>query len=515
MPDKGDRSMSEKNAVIYARYSSDNQTEQSIEGQLRDCHAYAERQGLKVVREYIDRAISGRRDDRPAFQEMLRDAGTGTFSVVLVWKLDRFARSKYTSAVAKHDLASHGVKVLSAMEGISDTPEGIIMEAVLEASAEYYSANLAQNVIRGLRLTAEKTGMAGGATPYGFRRQDGKLLEDPQTAPIVQRIFREYAGGKGVRDIAEDLNLDGIKSPQGREWNRSSFYRILKSEAYLGNLIVAGKAVGNYRMNGGCPALVDRETWERCQEITATNRGAPAHRKGREEYLLSGKLFCGDCGEPMVGGCGLRYICRNRIRQNPACKGKSKKKDQLEAQVVRMISEHVLSPAHRDHIARCIVEAYTGGGERRSDLRRQIAALDREADAIVDKMLRTDAQIILDRLTARAKEIEITRQALSVELARTDREKRPTLREARAWLEGICSGQVDSQAYNRSIIQRLVRCIYLFRDSMVIYVNAGAGSPVWLEEAQEARALYMACNANINATVYKAPKGRLCVMDTI
>lgn len=130
------------NAVIYARYSSHNQTEQSIEGQLRDCYAYAKRCDLTVVGEYIDRAISGTTDERPDFQRMIADAPKKQFQRILVWKLDRFARSRYDSAIYKHQLKQYGVRVLSVMENVGEGDESILLEALLEASAEYYSLDL-------------------------------------------------------------------------------------------------------------------------------------------------------------------------------------------------------------------------------------------------------------------------------------------------------------------------------------------------------------------------------------
>ena len=145
-----------KKAVIYARFSSSSQTEQSIEGQLTVCYAYAERNGYMVVGEYIDRAISGRSDERPDFQRMISDARSGGFQYVLVYKLDRFSRNRYDSAIYKVQLKKCGVKVISCMENIGDNPESILLEALLEASAEYYSIDLAQKVKRGLTETAKK-----------------------------------------------------------------------------------------------------------------------------------------------------------------------------------------------------------------------------------------------------------------------------------------------------------------------------------------------------------------------
>jgi len=186
------------NAVIYARYSSTNQNEQSIEGQINECHAFARREGYTVVHDYIDRALSGKNDERPEFLQMINDSAKGQFNVVIVWKLDRFARNRYDSAFYKRLLKKNGVKVISATERISDDPEGIILEGVLEAAAEYFSANLAQNIKRGQRENMAKGLHVGGYAPYGYKVVNKKLeiIEDEarvlrwaKVAKFVKTIF--------------------------------------------------------------------------------------------------------------------------------------------------------------------------------------------------------------------------------------------------------------------------------------------------------------------------------------
>ena len=189
------------NAVIYARYSSYSQQEQSIEGQLRDCYAYCEREGMSVVGEYIDRAISGRTDERPDFQRMIADSSKKQFAYVVVWKLDRFARNRYDSAMYKAKLKKNGVKVLSAMEPISNSPESIIMEGLLESMAEYYSANLSENVKRGQRESMLKHNWTGGTVPFGYQVREKKLLPREDRAPIVKEIFEKYAAGVSKKVI--------------------------------------------------------------------------------------------------------------------------------------------------------------------------------------------------------------------------------------------------------------------------------------------------------------------------
>lgn len=156
------------NGVIYARYSSDNQREESIEGQLRECKDFAKRNDITIVDSYIDRAFSATTDRRPAFQKMIKDSAKNMFDVIIVWKLHRFARNRYDSAHYKAQLRKNGVKVISANENISEGSEGIILESVLEGMAEYYSADLSEKVIRGLTENAMKCKFNGGPITFGF-----------------------------------------------------------------------------------------------------------------------------------------------------------------------------------------------------------------------------------------------------------------------------------------------------------------------------------------------------------
>lgn len=200
------------NAVIYARYSSDSQREESIEGQLRECGDYAERIGMTVVGSYIDRALSAKTADRPEFQRMIKDSAKGLFEIVLVWKLDRFSRDRYDSAHYKHILKKNGVKVVSAKEHISDGPEGIILESMLEGYAEFYSAELSEKIHRGQKENALKGKNNGGDIPLGYLldKQTQKLVVDPETAPLVVEIFERYSEGATVRSIIEDFNSRGL-----------------------------------------------------------------------------------------------------------------------------------------------------------------------------------------------------------------------------------------------------------------------------------------------------------------
>ena len=203
-------------AVIYARYSSDNQREESIEGQIRECTAYAEKNGITIVKHYIDRAISAKTDNRPEFQQMIKDSDKKLFDIVLVWKLDRFARNRYDSARYKTQLKKNGVKLMSATEIISEGPEGIILESVLEGYAEYYSADLSEKVVRGMTENALKGKFTGGAIPFGYIiNADHRFEIDPLTAPFVVETFQRYNDGQTMREIRDWLNEKGIKNQRG------------------------------------------------------------------------------------------------------------------------------------------------------------------------------------------------------------------------------------------------------------------------------------------------------------
>ena len=165
-----------KTAVIYARYSSERQTEQSIEGQVRVCTEYAARHNIVIVDKYIDRAMTGTNDNRTDFQRMLKDCTKRAWDIVLVYKLDRFSRNKYETAIHKKTLRNNGVQLVSAMENIPNTPEGIIMESLLEGMAEYYSAELSQKVRRGMNESRQKGNFTGGSILYGFRIVNKRFL---------------------------------------------------------------------------------------------------------------------------------------------------------------------------------------------------------------------------------------------------------------------------------------------------------------------------------------------------
>lgn len=223
------------NAVIYARYSSDNQREESIEGQIRECTAFAEKNGITILKSYIDRAYSAKTDNRPEFQEMIKDSSKKFFDMIIVWKLDRFARNRYDSARYKAQLKKNGVKVVSATEVISDGAEGIILESVLEGYAEYYSADLSEKVIRGMTDNALKCKYNGGTLPIGYIIDSEQHFQiDLLIAPFVLEAFTKYEDGMTMTEIRDYLNGKGIRNARGGELNYNSIQHMLNNRRYIG-----------------------------------------------------------------------------------------------------------------------------------------------------------------------------------------------------------------------------------------------------------------------------------------
>ena len=276
-------------AVIYARYSSDSQREESIEGQLRECLEFANKIGVDVVANYIDRAMTATSDNRPDFQRMIKDSYKHCFDMIIVWKLDRFSRDRYDSAHYKHILKKNGVKVVSAKENISEGPEGIILESMLEGMAEYYSAELSVKVKRGLKENALKAKVNGGQVPFGYYiNEEQKLAIDQTLAPIVVEAFTMYADGYLIKDIVNRFNAKGITTRLGKKMSYNIVQYMLTNRKYIGefryNDIVIPDAV---------PAIVNKDLFERVQHRMAQNKHAPARHKAEDDYLLTTKLFCG------------------------------------------------------------------------------------------------------------------------------------------------------------------------------------------------------------------------------
>ena len=324
-----------KTACLYVRYSSANQTEQSIEGQVRVCTEYAVKHNINIVEIYADRATSASKDvnKRVEFLRMIKDSEKHPFDAVIVYKLDRFARNRYDSANFKYKLRKNGVQLISATENISEEPEGIILESVLEGMAEFYSAELAQKINRGMRESAYKHNCIGGHIPLGFKVIDKKFVINEETAPIVKEAFQLYAEGKSVANICRYFNEKGYVSSKNHPFGKSSFTKIFRNEKYLGTY-----SYHDLKTENAIPQIIDKETWDLVQARLKDQKPSGTY-KAKVNYLLTGKLYCGHCGLRMNGsgdtGNGLYYYeCYGKKNHTTKCKKKKTRKEFIEAVVV-------------------------------------------------------------------------------------------------------------------------------------------------------------------------------------
>lgn len=286
--------------VVYTRFSSHNQNEQSIEGQVKCCEEYAQRNNMNIIHIYKDEARSGTKDDRDEFQKMIEDSETKTFQGVLVYQLDRFARNKYDSAIYKRKLKQNGVRVYSARENISDDASGILMESVLEGMAEYYSVELGQKVSRGMNINAEKGFYNGGPVPIGLKLKtielplgaNGKMIckktfdIDEEKAPIIQTMFNMYLNDKTMVDVMNYLNKKGIRTSKGKEFGKSSVRKILTNKKYIGIYEHNGKEI-----EGVIPRIIEDEVFYKVQERLEKNREAPSRRKSKDTIFIDHKII--------------------------------------------------------------------------------------------------------------------------------------------------------------------------------------------------------------------------------
>ena len=463
-------------AVIYARYSSDSQREASIEGQLRDCKDYAEKNGIVVVGTYIDRAYSAKTDDRPDFQRMIKDSAKKIFDVVLVWKLDRFARNRFDAVNYKYQLEKNGVHLVSVMEPISQGPEGIMVESMLIGMAEYYSAELALKVARGERENALQCKYNGGIVPLGFTigKEDRLYHIDPETAPIVQEIFTRYANGEPAEKIAASLNERGLRTRTGKPFVKNSFFQIFRNRRYI----------GEYRYKdivtpGGIPAIVDEDLFNRVQQRFEQNKiahGRPA--KEDVSYLLTTKLFCGKCGTLMGGESGTShmgntyyyYKCGNAKRHGKAhCNLKAIRKEPLERFVVETAIKVIFSDEIIERLIDLIMEAQQQENTRLPVLKDQL----RDTEKRLANLLEAIEQGILTPTTKqRLDELEARKEALNTSILEEELKKPVLTREwMRFWFEKFRKGDVGSTEHQRQIIDTFVNSVYVFDDRVVLNFN--------------------------------------------
>ena len=466
-----------KSVVIYARYSSDNQTEQSIEGQLRVCNEYAKTHDMLVIRTYIDRAMTGTNDNRPDFRNMIADSAKREFDCVLVYKFDRFSRNKYETAIHKKTLKDNGVKVVSATEYIPDTPEAIIFEGMLEGLAEYYSVELSQKVRRGMNESRIKGNFTGGFLIYGYKVENHKILIDESKAEVVRYIYDQYAQGVYVKDIIDSLTAKGVYN-RGKKFAKNTVYNILRNEKYVGIYRYHDEVFDNIY-----PQIVSAETFENVRRKILSNRYGS--RSVEVVYLLRGKLKCGYCGSTISAECGtakngqtIRYYkCLGRKRQS-GCQKSQVRKEVLEKYVLDNVIEQLSNPETQNYIADRLIEIQ----ERRIKENSTLALLTKEIrqteNAIHNIMATIEQGGTSATVMKRMRELEVKLEDLQRQL--TLEKAKSAFRLSKADIIQFYKAGLEKEPIK--LISYFIKEIRLFDDKMVIYYNIP--KPINLDESQ-------------------------------
>lgn len=466
------------NGVIYARFSSGpNQTHKSIEGQIRDCTAYADKKGIRIIDTYIDEAISGKDfENRVAFQKMMRDAQKKVFDCVIVWKIDRLGRNREELAMSKARLKRYGVHVHYAMEHIPEGPEGIILESLMEGLAEYYSAELAQKVARGMRDTILSRKTINGKPFFGYLVKDRKYVPDPERAQYAKEIFERYANGESAKRICDDFKRRGIKTVDGKYLQYHSLYKILRNTKYTGLYVYKDIEIPDFHER-----LISDELFQEVSDMLEQN--AKKHRRRcrteNVEYILTGKLYCGKCkcaissenGTGRHGESHYYYKCSGRKNRRNGCKLPGFRKDDLEALIIQITQKDVLTDEVIDYLVERVMELQADEAEELAVKSMNLALKDiiRKIGNIMNAI---EAGIITPTTKDRLQELEAEKERLTIEIAKAKtRRETFTADQVRFYLESFRCGESDNPDFAKNIIQIFVNSIFVYDEYLVMFYN--------------------------------------------
>lgn len=417
-PKRGKKIEDEALGVIYARYSSHSQRDISIEQQIAKCQELATEYGIRIVNIYADRAVSGRTDQRREFQKMLRETPKLGAKYVIAWKSNRMGRHMLDAMINEERLRDMGIRVLYVEEDFDDTAAGRFAARSMMNVNQFYSDAMSEDIRRGLMDNAEKC-MVNGSVPFGYRRgADGCFEVDPEKAEIVREIFKRFLDGESFAEIGRDLNSRGIRTKRGNPWNKNSFHRLLSNETYIGVYKYSG-----IRKEGGVPAIISKEVFDAAQERLKTKPNPVGRHRMNSDYLLTGKLFCGHCGSPMVGISGTSktgdkhyyYTCQTH-RLEKTCDKKNVKRDYIEAKVIEKIREALMD----DNVIKWLIDGYEAFVQQcRSESMLAVYEQDlEEVNKSIKNILRAIEQGIFTETTKdRLQELEQERRTLEQSIA--------------------------------------------------------------------------------------------------
>lgn len=460
-------------AVIYARYSSHNQRDVSIEQQIAACEKYAASGGYNVIARYADRAVSGKTDKRPQFQRMMKDAQKGNFDFVIAWKSNRMGRNMLQAMVNESKLAEHGVRCLYVEEDFDDTAAGRFALRNMMNVNQFYSENMAEDVLRGMMDNAQKC-KVNGKLPLGYKKgPEGEYAVDEAGAATVQEIYQRIIDGWTIAEIMTDLNRRGIRTGLGREWKLQSFQTLLQNENYTGVY-----KFRDVRIENGIPVIIPKDQFERVQVILNTKGRARGSGRLHTPYLLSGKVFCGICGSPMTAQSGTArdgkkhdyYMC-NRRRYEHACDKRNVPKEKLE----RRVAEAVKQALQDDDLIETIVSGYAAAlDEAFDDTQKTLlqAELDDVNMRLKNILAAIEAGIFNEHTQERMQELTDSRKELEESLRLEEMANQfPAPDRIRFDLLEFRNGELNDPDYMRDLIKTFVKAVYVYDDDG----NGGGG----------------------------------------
>ena len=489
-------------AALYARFSSDNQRSESIDAQIRAMTAYCAQRHITIVETYIDEAKSATTDRRPSFQQMIADSSSHRFNILLVHKLDRFARNRYDSAVYKRELRKNGVTVYSVLENLDNSPESVMMESVLEGMSEYYSQNLAREVMKGMKETALQCKHTGGKPPLGYDVDpvSRKLVINPQEAEAVRLIFSMYSEGCGYSEVLAALHEAGYKTKNGKEFLKNSLYSILTNPKYCGIYVFnrsSAKSITGTRnthllknseeiisIEGGVPQIVDERTFAQVQRRIDSNKRIGLRNKAKTVYLLAGKVVCQVCGRRMTGN--TRYSGRNKDKyvtyrcpsKHFICNNKEISQKYLDQFVVAMLEIHIFNDAAIQGIAKRI-EAMSGNhseilAEERGKLQASLDEVDEAINNITSVIM---SGIVSAALTDRLTNLEQEKTQIEADMMKleqrdsADKDTAADILSIPQKYAGL-KGNINNPKY-KFFVQRFIDRISVGRYELAIVLKTG------------------------------------------
>lgn len=491
-------------ACAYIRYSSDNQRDESLEAQIRAIKEFGSINGYEIVKIYQDKAKSATTDRRPGFQQMIKDSASDIFDVVIVHKLDRFSRDKYDSAQYKRKLKQNGVKLISVTERLDESPEAVILESVIEGMAEYYSKNLAREVMKGMKETAYQARHTGGIPPLGYDvNEDKKYVINEKEAESVRLIFEMYTSRYTLSQMVDELNSRGFRTKAGAIFKSNSINSILTNEKYTGvyifNKSAKKDAYGRrnshlqkdpseiIRIEGGIPQIVDKAIYEKAQEILRSRKKSKAVNKAKESYLLSGIIRCGECGYAMYGNrrqakskplyVSYRCGCRKRTSSN-VCNNKEIRKEYIEEYVLTELESRIFNdkaiPVLVEGINENLKKQSQGEEDKRGVIEKELKEIKKQIDniviAITNGFIQEEFKVKMENL----KERKIYLEGKLVDIEASQSVTKVTEEDIRRLLTGFKEYVVTKNIPEcKNFIQDFVKEVAVFKTHVEVVFNVG------------------------------------------